>query len=173
MQTKHFKDFLIFFCFFLLTGCSYLEFIFGAFEENKEPYSEADMRKLFIKNHDVLKKLIATCEQTPKLRRVRLEGDTEGFDTNENSEIIIKIREEMESAQLIGLHCERLYNFVDNPLAGVSFILFASGLSVSGVSQGIYYETDKMRELFPSTNNDMFSEYEPLNIKGWSLYIIK
>ncbi len=168
MQTNNVNYLIIFIFSILLSGCSYLEFILGAVKEgieNKEPYTVAEIRQIYSENYEILNDLILICEQTPQLRRIRLKGETERVDNNVFSELIAQIRKKMISARVIGLKCGRFYDLPGEPLVGVSFSVFSSGLSISGTSQYIHYETEKMRELYPVRKNDDVE----LEKEGWSI----
>lgn len=168
MPTNHFKCFIVLLCSVLVSSCSYLEFILGAVEESMEdskPYTAPEIRQIFADNYKELEALIVTCERNPKLRRIRLEGETEGFDDNKDHEFITKVRQSMRTIHVIGVSCERAYDLHGAPLMGVSFGVFYAGLGVSGISQRIYYKTEIMRKRFPQNIESQIT----LDKKGWSI----
>lgn len=170
MPRKIFRNIAILVLSSLLAGCSYILVLFDSVTEtitSRDPYTEVEAKQIFDTHYGSLERLVTTCENNPELYRVRVDEPSKKLNDMIDSDLLIKIRKEMSNANITGMICSREHNLPDRPLGGVTFHLFSSGLSVSGISQSFYYLTKQYRERNPIRKlNDI-----PLNKKGWYVSI--
>jgi len=107
-----------------------------------------EIRDYFYKNKKDLDKIIDFCTNYPSLKRVDRE-EIKFYKKNvskETKDIAHNIQTIIKSIKIDSIECSRLKEILNNNLLGVSFLLYSSGIGVSGEGQFLEYNTKQSRK---------------------------
>lgn len=136
-----------------------------------------DMREMFTEHRDLMMHIVQTCEEYPRIRKIYVEEGEEYFygsgETGmEMVAVLESIRARMTKIPASSVSCFRPHNIDGKPLATVSFVVYAVGLSVSGTLKAIDYRTLWSQNNAPLTEEQMEKrEYIGQLDKGWYIHV--
>lgn len=145
-------------------------------EQPPRKVSISNLIRLFSNKHILMMKLVTVCENNPAIRRVGAKDGAvtfygAGHSHSDYESIINMTKAVLSEIEASSIDCGRRGDFEENPLAVVSFVMYASGLSVSGSSLGIVYKTEWSRKNNPITEAQVKSRgYTELDKAGWYAY---
>lgn len=146
--------------------------------EGENPPKEvniSDLVELFSNKSMLMIDLVAMCEDNPAIRRVGIKEDAVSFYGEHYSSDLQYVVDDTKSTlfelSASSVDCGRRGDFDGNPLAVVSIVMYASGLSVSGSSLGIIYRTEWSRKNNPTTKQTIeLRGYNELTKDGWYVF---
>jgi hypothetical protein len=145
-------------------------------ENHPREVSVSDLKELFSNKSELMISLVRMCEDNPAIRRVGINDDAvsfygKGHTSSDFMQVAGKTKSTLFELSASSVECGRRGDFDGNPLAVVSFVMYASGLSVSGSSLGIIYRTEWSRKNNPITKQNIESMgYTELAKEGWYVF---
>ncbi len=145
-------------------------------EQPQKEVNISDLIDLFLNKHRLMMSVVATCETNPKIRRIGIkDGSTsfygKSFSGPEFETATDSTRLALSELSSSSVSCGRRGDFDGDPLAIVSFVMYASGISVSGSSLGILYRTEWSRTNNPVTKEQVKARgHTALPKEGWYVY---
>ena len=134
-----------------------------------------EVREIFAEHQDVMMSIVQTCEQYPGINIISTKytyfpGEDEVGP--EMAAVLELIRSKMAEIPASKVVCARWQNIGTKPLGGVSFVVYAGGLSRSGKSKSIVYRTEWLQKNSPLTEEQLDSHgYIELLDKGWYILV--
>ena len=136
------------------------------------------IENVFVENVEIMRKMVDLCEKHPVIRRVGSMQEEvsyygNNFNENQHSEqqIVAKMRDYLDQIGSSSVSCMRRGDFVENPLAVVSFVMYRSGLSVSGELVSIVYRTNWSHENNKVSEKELQSRgYKSLGKPRWYMF---
>lgn len=135
-----------------------------------------DMRGMFAEHRGVMEDIVQTCEEHPRINRIYAEDGEEDYYGEgevgpELAVAIESVRVQMREISASLVTCSRWHNVENKPLGVVSFVVYAAGLSVSGVLRKISYRTEWSQN-HSQLSKEMLEErgYHNLPEAGWYIY---
>ena len=134
------------------------------------------LKNSFSRHFESLQDVVRACSDNPDLRRIgRSANDVSYYkgvsSVDDFNSLVISIQKKLAEIGASSVSCGRRGDFEDNPLAIVSFVMSASGLSVSGSSKGFFYSTEWSQKNNPASEAIFESRgYTQLGIDGWYIY---
>ncbi len=130
----------------VLSGAYYFDIDPFSVDNNKKP-SDEELAAFFQKNHLELKKIIPLCQEHPVIRWLGADSRKASFENHTNPspmdyEAAEKMRSIIKDIGVRSIDCDRKYLLEGFPLSGVSYSIYARGLSVSGEHKGLRFDID-------------------------------
>ncbi len=155
-------------------------FFTEAIEQERAQHSRrpsvAGLIELFSKKNKLMIDIVAACESNPAIRRVGVKDGAvsfydQAYSYSDFKPVIDAIRLALLELSASSVECGRRGDFEGNPLSVVSFVMYSSGLSVSGSLMGILYRTEWSKNNNPITSDQIESRgYIELSKEGWYVY---
>lgn len=145
-------------------------------KQSSKKISISNLIELFLNKHILMTELVTMCQNNPAIRRVGLKDEAVSFygagNSSSDYKLIIETTKSLLSeVSALSIDCGRRGDFEEKPLAVVSLVMYASGLSVSGTSLGFVYRTNWSRINNPITEEQIKSRgYTELDKYGWYVY---
>ncbi|SDS21705.1 hypothetical protein SAMN05216198_1457 [Halopseudomonas litoralis] len=124
-----------------------------------------------------LQSVVGICEKNAEINRVSSKDEPTSYYKNVHSskelDAAIKlIKEKLEKVGALSVSCGRRGDYKENPLSTVSFVMHASGLSVSGHLESIVYITSWTLSLPGALTNEELGDrgFTPSKKQGWYIY---
>lgn len=135
--------------------------------------SNNELEEYFLKYKSELKYLVGICEQYPALKRVE-KSKSLYYSKNPSIEVkktIKRIQSIVAKLKIDNIQCSRSDMVLNNQLLGVFFVLYSSGLGISGEGQLISYDTKRFLDSLPNHKkaNISWRTIFPLSEEGWSI----
>ena len=144
----------------------------GAGWSKKKP-TFAELEQMFARHADRMKESVRLCSEYPEIRWVGppdqeadyYQGVTLSADV---AKAVAMLQQALVEIPAYSIHCGRRGDYEDRPLAVVTFVVYASGISVSGSSVVIIYSTPWSNEHNPWTEEERRDKgYKALGQPGW------
>jgi hypothetical protein len=145
-------------------------------ERSPKELSISNLEESFAKNYVLMMEMVDICEKNPAIRRIGAKDGKvsfygEGHSPSDFETVIDTARSLLSVFSASAVDCGRRGDVEGNPLAVVSFLVYSSGLSISGSSSGIVYKTDWSRKSNPISEEEIQSRgYTDLDKEGWYVY---
>lgn len=145
-------------------------------EKSPRELSVSNLVELFSNKHMLMMGVVATCKNNPAIRRVGIKNGAVSFYGKGNlasdfESVVDTTKSALSELTASSVDCGRRGDFEGNPLAVVSFVMYSSGLSISGSSLGVVYKTEWSRNNNPITEEQIKSRgYMELDKEGWYVY---
>ncbi len=124
-----------------------------------------------------MENVVSLCDQHSAIQRIGVDGSISYYGHPAESDIRAidpianAMRVTLSTIGASSLRCGRRGGFDGSPLSNVSFVMYATGLSVSGQIKSINYFTDWERQNNPITEKSIQEKgFKPLNRLGWYIY---